>query len=181
MSRIGKSPITVPSDVTVTLDGQTLTVKGPKGELNRTLPRLISVKLEDSTLTVSRKNDAKPTKALHGLTRALIANMIEGVTQGFQKTLELVGTGYRAKMQGNKLVLSLGFSHEIEFEADSSVKITLEGNNVIHVSGYDKQLVGQTAANIRAFKKPEPYKGKGIRYQGEHIRRKAGKAAKAAA
>lgn len=181
MSKVGRATITVPSGVTVTITGRDITVKGEKGELKHTLPRTISVKQEDGVLTVNRSNDAKPNRALHGLTRALLANMIEGVEKGYQKDLELVGTGYRARMQGSKLVLSLGLSHEVEYESPKDVKIQVEGTNLIHVSGFDKQKVGQTAAVIRDYKKPEPYKGKGIRYVGEIVRRKAGKAAKGSA
>lgn len=179
MSIIGRTPLTIPSEVTVTIDKSLLVVKGPKGELQHTLPRGVKAKLEDKTLTFTRINDAKPNRALHGLTRALAANMVEGVTDGFTKTLELVGTGFRARLAGNKLVLTLGFSHEVEYVAPDGVSLQVEGTNIIRLTGSDKQAVGEAAAKIRALKKPEPYKGKGIRYQGEKVRRKAGKAAKA--
>jgi large subunit ribosomal protein L6 len=181
MSKIGRAPITIPAGVSLILEGSRVTVKGPKGELSHNLPRAIKAVFEDQILTLSRASDSKTHRALHGLSRALVANMVEGVEQGYTKTLELVGTGYRAKVSGRKLILSLGFSHDIDFQAPEGITLNLEGTNLIHVEGHDKQLVGQTAANIRAFKKPEPYKGKGIRYQAEIVRRKAGKAAKAAA
>ena len=180
MSKIGKLPITIPQNATVTITGTLVTVKGPKGELSYQLKPKIKLELKDQVLTVSRQSEDKQVRALHGLTRALIANMVTGVTTGFTKNLELVGTGYRAKLNGNKLILSLGFSHEIEFAPPQGIELKLEGTNLITVSGYDIQLVGQTAAIIRSYKKPEPYKGKGIRYAGEVVRRKAGKAAKAA-
>ncbi|MFH2019135.1 MAG: 50S ribosomal protein L6 [bacterium] len=178
MSKIGRLPITLPSSVSVVLAGDLITVKGPKGELSHSLPNKIIASLSGDVLTLTRKNEAKLTRALHGLARALLANMVTGVSTGFTKTLELVGTGYRARLQGNKLILSLGFSHEVEYNIPVGLEIKLEGTNVIHISGVDKQLVGQAAAEIRANKKPEPYKGKGVRYQGEVVRRKAGKAAK---
>jgi large subunit ribosomal protein L6 len=180
MSKIGRAPITIPEQVTVTVSGDKVTVKGAQGELSHSLPRGIKANLQDNTLTLTRSSDAKPQRALHGLTRALLANMVQGVNSGFGKTLELVGTGYRAKLQGDQLVLSLGFSHDVEYQPPQGVTLKVEGTNLIHISGVDKQLVGQVAAEIRAFKKPEPYKGKGIRYQGEVVRRKAGKAAKTA-
>lgn len=181
MSKIGRNPIQLPSGVTVNITGAQVVVKGSKGELNYTLPQGISATLEGTTLTLTRKNDEKALRALHGLSRAILANMVTGVTIGFSKTLELVGTGYRVRQAGNKLVLSLGFSHEIEYPAPAGIDFKVEGTNLITVSGFDKQLVGQVAAEIRGYKKPEPYKGKGVRYQGEVVRRKAGKAAKAAA
>lgn len=180
MSKIGKLPITIPQDATVTVKDTLVTVKGPKGELSYELKPKIKLELKDQVLTVSRQSEDKSVRALHGLTRALIANMVKGVTTGFTKNLELVGTGYRAKLNGTKLVLSLGLSHEIEFVPPQGIELKLEGTNLITVSGYDIQAVGQTAAIIRSYKKPEPYKGKGIRYAGEVVRRKAGKAAKAA-
>lgn len=181
MSKIGRLPISIPSGVTVTVDGSVVKMKGAKTELTHTLPAGITAEVKETTLIVTRKNDEKHVKALHGLTRALLNNMATGVADGFRKTLELVGTGYRARMGGSKLILSLGFSHEIEYVIPQGIQIQVEGTNMIHISGADKHLVGQTAANIRDYKRPEPYKGKGIKYQGEVIRRKAGKAAKTAA
>lgn len=181
MSKVGRAPITIPDSVTISLSGQALVVKGSKGELSHTIPSRLKVEQSHNLLTVTRSSNAKPVRALHGLTRALIANMVKGVSEGYRKTLELVGTGYRAKLEGNKLTLSLGFSHDVEFQAPAGITLKLEGNNIIHIEGFDKQLVGLVAAKIRDFKKPEPYKGKGIRYQGEYVRRKAGKAAKTAA
>lgn len=181
MSKIGKAPIIIPQGVTVTVNGQSVTVKGTKGELSYTMPKGISASQSENVLTIARKNDDKPVRALHGLARALVANMVIGVTDGFSKTLELVGTGYRAKLAGSKLVLSLGFSHDVEYVVPAGLTMTLEGTSIITIKGADKRLVGQTAAIIRDYKKPEPYKGKGIKYAGEVIRRKAGKAAKTAA
>lgn len=181
MSKIGRLPITVPSGVTLTVDGNIVRVKGAKAELSYNLPEGISVEMKENVLTVSRKNDEKQVKALHGLTRALLSNMVTGVSSEFKKTLELVGTGYRARMGGSKLILSLGFSHEVEYVIPQGIQIQVEGTNLIHISGADKHMVGQVAADIRDYKRPEPYKGKGIKYQGEVIRRKAGKAAKTAA
>lgn len=181
MSKVGRSPIAIPDSVQVALEGKTVKITGPQGELTHTLPPHISVLIKDGTLSVNRDSDSKQVKALHGLTRALLANMCLGVTKEFTKKLELVGTGYRAKLSGSKLILSLGFSHEVSYDIPSGLKISLEGTNLITVSGVNKHLVGQAAANIRAFKKPEPYKGKGIKYYDEVVRRKAGKAAKAAA
>lgn len=180
MSKIGRLPITIPESATVTVQGKVVSVKGPKGELSYTIPGKIKVEQTEGQLIITRGSEDKPVRALHGLTRALIANMVTGVTDGFSKTLELVGTGYRARLAGTKLVLSLGFSHEIEFEAPSGIAIKVEGTNLITISGFDRQLVGEVAAKIRSFRKPEPYKGKGIRYQNEVVRRKAGKAAKGA-
>jgi len=178
MSRIGRTPITIPKEVTVTLNDKQIIIKGPKGELTHQLPDLIQIDIKDNILTVKRSDDTKMARSLHGLTRALIANMVTGVTQGYTKVLELVGTGYRVTKQANKLIISVGYSHPVEYQAPQGIQLDVEGNNIIKVSGIDKQLVGQIAAEIRAIRKPEPYKGKGIRYQGEHIRRKAGKAAK---
>ena len=180
MSRIGRTPITIPTEVQVSLSGDTLTIKGPKGELTQQIPPVITLKLEEGLIKVERKNDLKQTRALHGLTRALIANMVHGVTQGYTKILELVGTGYRVAKQGNKLVISVGYSHPVEYSERDGVQLEVESNNIIKISGINKQLVGQVAAEIRAIRKPEPYKGKGIRYQGEQVRRKPGKAAKGA-
>ncbi|MDR2166603.1 MAG: 50S ribosomal protein L6 [Clostridiales bacterium] len=179
MSRIGKMPVTIPAGVEVKLhEGNFMTVKGPKGTLERQLEPSIQIDIESNVITVSRPNDLKRFRSLHGLTRTLIDNMIVGVTNGYQKTLEIVGTGYRAAKSGNKLTLTLGYSHPVEFEDPEGVESAVEGNNRIHVSGIDKEKVGQYAANIRAKRPPEPYKGKGVRYQGETIRRKAGKSGK---
>lgn len=178
MSRIGKLPIGVPGSVNVTINGQDITVKGPKGELSLTVKEPISVTFEDGQITVARPNDERESRALHGLTRTLISNNVQGVTEGFAKALEVVGTGYRAQAKGSGLELLLGFSHPVEFIAPQGIALEVEGNNKITVRGIDKQLVGETAANIRKLRKPEPYKGKGIRYAGENVRRKAGKAGK---
>lgn len=180
MSRIGKLPVTVPSGVNVTLDAGAVLVKGPKGELRQTiLSRVVDVKLDGATVLVERKGDAKTHRSAHGLTRTLIANMVEGVSKGFRKSLELQGVGYRVAKSGEKLNLSLGFSHPVVFEPPSGIALTVEGQNKIHVDGIDKQAVGQVAAEIRRLRPPEPYKGKGIRYAGEQIRKKLGKAGKA--
>lgn len=181
MSKVGLLPITLPSGVTVTETARVLTVTGPKGTLELKLTENINVIVEGSVVNVTRKNEDKQTRALHGTTRANLANQIAGVSTGFKKSLELVGTGYRARMSGSKLVLSLGFSHEIEYAPKSGITLVVEGTNLIHISGNDLQAVGQTAAEIRKYRKPEPYKGKGVKYVGEVIRRKAGKAAKGAA
>jgi len=180
MSKIGRLPITIPSNVTITIVGNVVTVKGVKGELSYEMRPKIKAELTGDQLVISRTSEDKPVRALHGLTRALIANNVKGVSAGFTKNLELVGTGYRARMQGTKLILSLGYSHEIEFVPPAGIEIKVEGTTVIIVSGHDIQSVGQAAAVIRSYRKPEPYKGKGIRYAGEVVRRKAGKAAKAA-
>lgn len=180
MSKIGRAPITLPANVTIVQDGSILTVTGPKGTLTHALPAGITLTQADGVLTLTRASDEKNHRALHGVTRAIIANHVTGVTTGFTKTLELVGTGYRARMQGSTLVLSLGFSHEIEFVAPPGIALAVENTNLIHVSGINRQQVGEIAAKIREFRKPEPYKGKGVRYQGEIVRKKAGKAAKAA-
>lgn len=179
MSRIGKLPITVPANVEITVANGEITVKGSKGELKQSAHPLIEVKQEGTEVQVNRKDDTKEARSLHGLYRSLIANMVEGVTKGFSKQLEILGVGYRANLQGKKLVLSLGFSHPVEYSTPEGVEITIdqEKKNILTVSGIDKQKVGQAAAEIRGFKKPEPYKGKGIRYVGEHVHRKAGKAA----
>jgi large subunit ribosomal protein L6 len=180
MSKIGRAPITIPNGVTVTLDQRAVSVVGPKGTLAFTVPSGIKATITDDVLTITRETDEKNHRALHGVTRAQLANLVTGVTAGFTKTLELVGTGYRARMQGSTLILSLGFSHEIEFVAPTGITIAVENTNIIKVSGIDRKLVGEAAAKIRDYRKPEPYKGKGVRYQGEVIRKKAGKAAKAA-
>jgi large subunit ribosomal protein L6 len=177
MSRIGKKPITIPSGVTVTVDGSTVKVKGPKGELSRTFEPSMKVRQEGNELTVERPNDEKREKALHGLTRALLANMVTGVTEGFKKTLEIVGVGYRAEKKGKNLVVSVGYSHPVNYPEPEGITLTTPAPTTIVVEGVDKQKVGQVAAELREFRPPEPYKGKGIRYQGEQVRRKAGKTA----
>ncbi|NLB51743.1 MAG: 50S ribosomal protein L6 [Syntrophomonadaceae bacterium] len=175
MSRIGKKPISLPKDVKFSVEGNVITVKGSKGSLSQQLPADISVQQEDDQLIVARPSDDKQTRAFHGLSRALIANMVEGVTNGFEKKLELVGVGYRAQMQGKKLVINIGFSHPVEVEPPEGIEFEVPAATKITVKGIDKQLVGNTAAHIRAIRKPEPYKGKGIKYENEVIRRKAGK------
>jgi len=179
MSRIGKNPITIPNGVTVNYANNQITVKGPKGELQIAVHSRIKVELTDGIIQVNRKSESKTDRSLHGLSRTLIANMVEGVTKGYEKKLEIIGVGYRAAIQGSKLTLSLGFSHPIEFTAPQGVTISIdaEKKNLLTISGTDKQMIGEVAAKIRSYKKPEPYKGKGIRYLGEHIIRKAGKAA----
>ena len=180
MSKIGRAPITIPAGVTITQNGTLLTVTGPKGVLTHTIPAGITATVDGTNLVITRASEEKTHRALHGVTRAIIANHVTGTTVGFTKNLELVGTGYRARMQGSTLVLSLGFSHEIEFSAPAGITIAVENTNLIKVSGIDRQQVGEVAAKIREFRKPEPYKGKGVHYQGEIVRKKAGKAAKAA-
>ena len=177
MSRIGKLPITVPSGVEVAIDGSDVSVKGPKGELGMTIRGPIEAKMEENVITVTRPDDERDSRSLHGLTRTLIDNMIVGVTEGYSKKLELHGTGYRVLAKGNDLELQLGFSHSIDVAAPEGINFAIEGNTIT-VSGIDKQLVGETAANIRKLRVTEPYKAKGIRYEGEIIRRKAGKAGK---
>lgn len=179
MSRIGTLPITIPPTVTLTIEGNQVRVKGAKGEMEMTVPQNITVTVVDQKVNVKRDNNHIPTRAAHGLTRSLLNNMVLGVETPFVKKLELVGTGYRAKMQGRDAVLSLGFSHPITYTPPEGIDISTDTETVVVVTGIDKQKVGQVAAEIRAFRKPEPYKGKGVRYQGEVIRRKAGKAAKA--
>jgi large subunit ribosomal protein L6 len=176
MSRIGKLPVTVPAGVTITVDGSTVKVKGPKGELSHRLPSGITVDRTDNTLNVSRASEETSHKSLHGLTRSLIANMVEGVTTGYRKQLEITGVGYKAEVRPYGLQLSLGFSHTIEFRAPAGIKLTAPQPTAVTIEGFDKALVGQVAAEIRGLRPPEPYKGKGIRYAGEVIRRKAGKA-----
>ena len=178
MSRIGKMPIAIPSGVEVTIDGDTVTVKGSKGELTRTFSDLMTIKEEDGHVLVERPDDSREAKAQHGLTRTLIANMIEGVSQGFSKKLVLVGVGYRAALKGSDLELQLGYSHPVIVKAPENITFEVPTQTEIIVSGISKEQVGQVAANIRAWRKPEPYKGKGIRYEGEYARRKLGKAAK---
>jgi large subunit ribosomal protein L6 len=179
MSRVGKNPIPVPGGVDVTIADRDVAVKGPKGTLSRTLPGEITVRQEDGTLLVERPNDERHNRALHGLTRSLVANMVTGVTDGFVKELEIVGVGYRATAQGpNRMELALGFSHPVFVDAPDGVTFEVPQPTRIRVIGIDKEIVGQVAANIRKIRTPEPYKGKGIRYLGEQVKRKAGKAAK---
>jgi large subunit ribosomal protein L6 len=179
MSRIGKSPISVPSGVDVTVSDRTITVKGPKGTLSREIPGRITVRQEDSTLVVERPDDERENRALHGLTRSLVNNMVVGVTDGFRKQLDIVGVGYRAESQGpNAIRLALGFSHPVNVTAPDGVAFEVPVPTQVIVTGIDKEVVGQVAANIRSIRKPEPYKGKGVRYAGERILRKAGKAGK---
>lgn len=179
MSRIGRAPISVPSGVEVTIAERNLTVKGPKGTLARSIPGEITVRQEDSTVLVERPNDERENRALHGLTRSLVNNMVVGVTNGFQKDLEIVGVGYRAAARGaNQIELALGFSHPVVVDAPEGITFEVPQPTRITVRGIDKELVGQVAANIRKIRKPEPYKGKGVRYAGERVIRKAGKAAK---
>jgi large subunit ribosomal protein L6 len=181
MSRIGKLPVPILKGVTVEQSNGTLTVKGPKGELTLDVHPDVKVVVDDGEIRVERSSDHKNHRALHGLTRSLIANMVAGVTEGFSKTLEIVGVGYRADAKGKGITLNIGFSHPIEYEAVEGVKLECPNQTTIVVSGIDKQKVGQAASEIRGFRPPEPYKGKGIRYQGEHIRRKAGKTASSGA
>ena len=179
MSRIGRAPIAVPAGVVVTIaDGNVVTVKGPLGELTQTFNQNLTINFDGATLTVTRPNDEKENRALHGLTRTLLANMVEGVTQGFSKKLEIVGVGYRAEKQGTRLNLGLGYSHPVVFEEANGIKFEVPDATTIIVKGIDKQAVGQMAAVIRAKRPPEPYLGKGIKYAGEYIRRKAGKTGK---
>ncbi len=175
MSRIGKKPVPIPANVQVSVDGSTIRVKGPKGELARTVRPEVSLKIEDSTLLVERSSEEKKDRAFHGLTRALVANMVTGVTEGYRKSLEIIGVGYRAEKKGNALVLTVGYSHQVTYPEPKGISITTASPTVVVVEGIDKQQVGQVAAEIRAVRPPEPYKGKGIRYQGEQVRRKAGK------
>lgn len=179
MSRIGKQPIIVPTGVEVNLQGQKITLKGPKGTLERSLHPKVKVAFVDQQLVVTRSSDERNEVSLHGLTRALLNNMVVGVSKGFEKKLEIIGVGYRAQVSGKKVILSLGFSHPIEysFPKDIAIEIDKENKNILVIQGPDKEAVGEIAANIRGFRPPEPYKGKGISYLGEHIVRKAGKAA----
>jgi large subunit ribosomal protein L6 len=179
MSRIGKSPIALPSGVDVTIANGAITVKGPKGTLSRPIPGEISVRKDEATLLVERPNDERDNRSLHGLTRTLVANMVQGVTGGFVKELDIVGVGYRAELKGpSSIRLNLGFSHPVDVEAPAGVTFEVPVQTKVIVKGIDKETVGQVAANIRSIRKPEPYKGKGVRYQGEKILRKAGKAGK---
>ncbi len=178
MSRIGKLPITVPADVDVKIEGSTVTVKGPKGTLTSTFNSNIGIEMEDGHIKVTRPNDNKENRSLHGLTRTLINNMIVGVHEGFKKQLEIVGIGYRAEKAGNDLVLKVGFSHDVKMTPPEGITIEVPGPNQIVINGYDKQLVGQFASEVRGVRPPEPYKGKGIKYSDEVVRRKEGKAGK---
>jgi large subunit ribosomal protein L6 len=180
MSRVGRQPIAVPSGVKVQIEGARVTVTGPKGELSRQFHPDIGIRLDDGQILVSRPSDRPQHRSLHGLTRSLLANMVTGVSEGFTKALELHGVGYRAQMQGQKLVLQVGYSQPVEIAPLPEITLTVEGTNRVVVQGIDRELVGQVAANIRAVRSPDPYKGKGIRYQGERVRHKAGKAGKAA-
>ena len=176
MSRIGKKPIPVPKNVTATIEGQTVKVKGPRGELERRLHPSMAIAMDDGNITVARPSDEPGHRALHGLTRTLVANMVDGVTKGYSKQLEIVGVGYKAETRPYGLQLALGFSHPVEYRAPKGIKLTAPQPTQIIIEGADKELVGQVAAELRSLRPPEPYKGKGIKYQGEQIRRKAGKA-----
>ncbi|WP_017651207.1 50S ribosomal protein L6 [Fortiea contorta] len=178
MSRIGKRPITIPAKVQVAIDGTKVVVKGPKGELSRNLPANVIVSQEGEVLQVTRRDETRTSRQLHGLSRTLVANMVEGVSQGFQRRLEIQGVGYRAQVQGRNLVLNMGYSHQVQIEPPEGIQFAVEGTTNVIVSGYDKEIVGNIAAKIRAVRPPEPYKGKGIRYAGEVVRRKAGKTGK---
>ncbi|MET1031670.1 50S ribosomal protein L6 [Domibacillus tundrae] len=178
MSRVGKKVIELPEGVTITNNNNEVTVKGPKGELTRQFNKDLSIEIEGSNVTVVRPSDSKEHRTIHGTTRALLANMVEGVSKGFERNLELVGVGYRAQKQGTKLVLSVGFSHPVEFEAENGIEIDVPANTKINIKGIDKERVGAIAANIRQVRPPEPDKGKVIRYEGEQVRRKEGKTGK---
>ena len=178
MSRIGKAPISVPDKVSVSLDGLAVTVKGPKGELHRTLPDGVTISQDGTTLTVAPADGSRRARERHGLSRTLVANMVEGVSNGFTRKLEIVGVGYRAQVQGRKLVVSAGYSHPVEMVPPEGVSFAVENNTTVLVSGADKERVGNEAAKVRAIRHPEPYKGKGIKYEGERILRKAGKTGK---
>ena len=178
MSRIGLKPIEIPEGVEVQINGNSVKVKGPKGELSRDLHADVVIKVEDNNVVVERKSEEKEQRALHGTTRSLISNMVEGVTKGYEKQLEIIGVGYRAQKQGNKLVIGAGYSHPVEMEQIDGIEFDVPSNTQIIVKGIDKELVGAIAANIRAVRPPEPYKGKGIRYKDEYVRRKEGKTAK---
>jgi large subunit ribosomal protein L6 len=177
MSRIGKKPVAIPSNVTVTVDGSTVKVKGPKGELSRTFDPSMKIRVEGNEVIIDRPGEEKRDRAMHGLTRALLANMVTGVTEGFKKTLEIVGVGYKAEKRGKNLVVTVGYSHPVNYPEPSGITLTTPAPTTIVIEGIDKQKVGQVAAELREFRPPEPYKGKGIRYQGEQVRRKAGKTA----
>ena len=178
MSRIGKQPIPVPSGVEVKIEGSTVTIKGPKGELTQAFTDVLAIVMEDGAIVVTRPDDSRTARSLHGLTRTLVSNMVTGVSEGFTKNLEIVGVGYRAALKGSDLELQLGFSHPVVVVAEPGITFTVPQPTKITVSGIDKQQVGQVAADIRKWRKPEPYKGKGVRYEGEYVRRKLGKSAK---
>lgn len=178
MSRVGKKPIEIPAGVTVTTNGSTVTVKGPKGELTNTFNPDIQINISENVINVSRPSDSKEHRTNHGTTRALLANMVEGVSKGFEKGLELIGVGYRAQKQGKKLVLNVGYSHPVEIEPEEGIEVEVPSNTKVIVKGINKERVGALAANIRDVRPPEPYKGKGIRYEGEYVRRKEGKTGK---
>lgn len=178
MSRIGRRPISIPDKVTVTIDGATVTVKGPKGQLSRELVPEVSVEQADGTVQVNRRDESRIARQRHGLSRTLVANMVEGVSQGFQKRLEIQGVGYRAQVQGRNLLLNMGYSHPVTIEPPEGIQLAVENNTNVIISGIDKEAVGNIAARIRAVRPPEPYKGKGIRYSGEAVRRKVGKTGK---
>jgi large subunit ribosomal protein L6 len=178
MSRIGKRPITIPNKVTITIDGQHVAVKGPKGELDRVLPEQVIVEQDGETLKVVRRDESRVARQRHGLSRTLVANMVEGVSKGFEKRLQINGVGYRAQVQGRNLILNVGYSKPVEIVPPAGIQLAVENNTNVIVSGINKEAVGNTAAKIRAVRPPEPYKGKGIAYAGEVIRRKAGKAGK---
>ena len=178
MSRIGKRPIPIPNNVDIGIDGLTVLIKGPKGELTRTLPDGVVVRRLDNTVVVSPADQSRRSRERHGLSRTLVANMVDGVSQGFSRKLEIIGVGYRAQVQGTKLIVSAGYSHAVEMVAPEGISYKVENNTVVIVSGVSKELVGNEAAKIRAIRPPEPYKGKGIKYEGEQIMRKAGKAGK---
>lgn len=176
MSRIGRKPVTLPKGVTAQIMEGSVKVTGPKGELSMSVVPSITISADGPVLTVTRASDTKPDKAFHGMTRALLANMVKGVSEGFKKDLEIIGVGWRAQMQGRKLILNLGFSHPVEYDPPQGIEITTDGPTKISVQGIDRQVVGQVASEIREYRPPEPYKGKGIRYVGEYVIRKAGKA-----
>lgn len=178
MSRIGKRPISLPPKVTVSVTGQHVAVQGPKGQLSRTLPAEVVIEQEQTTLLVKRRDESRTARERHGLSRTLVSNMVEGVSQGFQRRLEIQGIGYRAQVQGRDLVLSMGFSHPVKIEAPEGIQFAVENNTNVIISGIDKEMVGNTAAKVRSVRPPEPYKGKGIRYAGEAVRRKVGKTGK---
>ncbi|AGX01977.1 50S ribosomal protein L6 [Bacillus infantis] len=178
MSRVGKKPIEIPSGVTITVDNNNVTVKGPKGELTRSFSPDMAISVEENIINVSRPSEAKEHRALHGTTRALIANMVEGVSKGFERGLELIGVGYRAQKQGKNLILNVGYSHPVEIVPEEGIEIEVPSNTKVIVKGTSKERVGALAANIRDVRPPEPYKGKGIRYEGEYVRRKEGKTGK---
>ncbi len=178
MSRIGKRPINIPPKVEITITGQDIVVKGPKGQLSRTLPSGVEVAQDGDTLVVKRQNESRVARQLHGLCRTLVSNMVEGVSQGFQKRLEIQGVGYRAQVQGRNLTLNVGYSNPVQIVPPEGIQVAVEGNTNVLISGIDKEIVGNIAAQVRAVRPPEPYKGKGIRYAGEMVRRKAGKAGK---